>query len=367
MRDLLAESLLAKVMGWSPHEVAGERVLLKILGDYKYDEYQQFSPGMRFVESLAQWLEQFNLHERKTAYEFIKSKLVYCSSLEINHLVSVSYPDHIRLHLLKRVGRELGLSPWHLGRMETTIEFRALERQTLFLGLSDGARTDVFRRTNPDLSHEQVRQSHELADERAEKLLGKLREGLTTILGRPPREAEVQFRTIVLLDDFSASGLSYLRRKGDSHVGKIGTFLTQLFSEGSPIARLACTDNLDLLVVLYLATDHARSYLKSELTTLCEGRLNVSVLVVFPMSSEIVVRPGHSPPLDALIDAHYDDTNETESTQIGGTDLKYGFAECGLPLVMSHNTPNNSLGLLWARGPKMRPLFPRVTRHRDRV
>ena len=64
MRDLLAESLLAKVMGWSPHEVAGERVLLKILGDYKYDEYQQFSPGMRFVESLAQWLEQFNLHER---------------------------------------------------------------------------------------------------------------------------------------------------------------------------------------------------------------------------------------------------------------------------------------------------------------
>ena len=343
MRDLLAESLLAKVMGWSPHEAAGERVLLKILGDYKYDEYQQFSPGMRFVESLAQWLEQFIPHERKTAYEFITSKLVYCSSLEINHLVSVSYPDHIRLHLLKRAGREVGLSPWHLGKTEKTIAFRALERQTLFLGLSDGARTDVFRRANPDLSHEQVRQSHELAEERAEKLLGKLREGLTTILLRTPNEEEVKFRTIVLLDDFSASGLSYLRKNGDSHVGKIGAFLTPLFSEGSPIAKLACTDNLDLLVVLYLATDHAKSYLEAELTALCEGRLNVSVLVVFPMSSEIVVRRGHCPALDAVIDAHYDEANETDSTRIGGADLKYGFAGCGLPLVMSHNTPNNWL------------------------
>jgi hypothetical protein len=36
-----------------------------------------------------------------------------------------------------------------------------------------------------------------------------------------------------------------------------------------------------------------------------------------------------------------------------------------LSLVLAHNTPNNSIGLLWAEGPKMTPLFPRITRHKD--
>ena len=53
MRDQLAERLLARVMAWSPEDVARERPVLQAMAAYKYDEYQQFSPGMRFVESLA--------------------------------------------------------------------------------------------------------------------------------------------------------------------------------------------------------------------------------------------------------------------------------------------------------------------------
>ena len=52
MRDLLAERLLAAVMGWSAEQVAEQRPILQSFAKYKYDEYQQFSPGMRFVESL---------------------------------------------------------------------------------------------------------------------------------------------------------------------------------------------------------------------------------------------------------------------------------------------------------------------------
>ena len=71
MRDLLAERLLANVMGWTQEDVARERPDLQAMAAYKYDEYQQFSTGMRFVESLALWLNQFKTNqERAVAYEF---------------------------------------------------------------------------------------------------------------------------------------------------------------------------------------------------------------------------------------------------------------------------------------------------------
>ena len=369
MRALLAERLLATVMEWSPDDISRERPLLDVLARLKYDEYQQFSPGMRFIESLAYWLTQFRQSaERQFAYEFFKSKLIFCSAAEMNHLVSLAYADHVRPHLLRKVAAEVGINPWHLPRATSLKEFALLERQTLYLGLSDGARTDIFRRFNPRLSHEQVRQSHELADERIEKLLGKLRKGLKDILQADPEEDQCRFRTIVLLDDFSASGISYLRRDGDLLDGKVGSFLNCLLDQKHSMATLARLPDLDVLVVLYMATDYAIGYLRKQLEPICEvSGIRAVVSVVYPLGDHVRIVKGQNPQFDALLDAYYDDDNETESTRLGGTDLKYGFAGCGLPLVLSHNTPNNSIGLLWAEGRKMRPLFPRITRHKDRV
>jgi hypothetical protein len=369
MRDSLAERLLATVMEWSPEDIARERPLLDVLARLKYDEYQQFSPGMRFIESLAYWLSQFREQwERKSAYEFFKSKLIFCSTAEMNHLVSLAYSDYIRPQLLKKVAAEVGLNPWHLPRATSLKEFILLERQTLYLGLSDGARTDVFRRYNPHLSHEQVRQSHELAEERVGKLLEKLRKGLTEILQGEPTNEQCRFRTVVLLDDFSASGLSYLRKEGEKWEGKIGTFLTSLLDTEHSMAGLAKPNDLDLHIVLYMATDHAASYIRKELATICDPRgIRPFVSVVYALGEHVRIVRGNDPDFDKVIDAYYDSDNETASTRLGGTDLKYGFAGCGLPLVLSHNTPNNSIGLLWAQGSLMRPLFPRITRHKDRV
>jgi len=45
-------------------------------------------------------------------------------------------------------------------------------------------------------------------------------------------------------------------------------------------------------------------------------------------------------------------------------DVKFGYDGCSLPLVLHHNTPNNSLFLLWARrNPAFTPLFVRHERH----
>jgi len=80
VRDVLAERLLAQVMGWSPEDVARERPDLQALAAHKYDEYQQFSPGMRFVESLAVWLSNFEeMEERRDAYKFLKRHLIFIS------------------------------------------------------------------------------------------------------------------------------------------------------------------------------------------------------------------------------------------------------------------------------------------------
>jgi len=96
VKDALAEKLLAHVMQWGPEAVARERPYLQAMAAYKYDEYQQFFPGMRFVESLARWLNQFRTQpERQAAFEFVKGRLLFVSPAVMNHLAESAHPDHI--------------------------------------------------------------------------------------------------------------------------------------------------------------------------------------------------------------------------------------------------------------------------------
>jgi hypothetical protein len=71
----------------------------------------------------------------------------------------------------------------------------------------------------------------------------------------------------------------------------------------------------------------------------------------------------------ALADKYYDPSIENEHTRVAGTDAKLGFGQCALPLVLEHNTPNNSIALVWSDTVgkdghhAMRPLFRRRQRH----
>jgi len=368
MRDALAERLLATVMGWAADDVALERPDLQAMAMYKYDEYQQFSPGMRFVESLALWLSQFKtIQERQIAYRFVKRRLLFCSVAEINHLVSIAYPDYIRPHLLRSVAAEESLNPFHVGKVAASRSFRVRQRQCLFLGLSDGARMDVFRRSNSsDVSHEQILQTYEISAGRVNNLLGELRKDLKTILGADPEADDQKFRTIVLLDDLSASGTSYLTKddSGNLH-GKIGTFYQSITNPTDASAKLADLQKTEILLVLYVATEKAVAHLK----TLFEEIWNsvgarCRIVVVHTLSDAICIADSGNDEMEPLLQTYYDATIEDEHTRKGGKDVKHGFAGCGLPLVLSHNTPNNSVYLLWAESQRLRALFPRVSRHR---
>jgi hypothetical protein len=85
---------------------------------------------------------------------------------------------------------------------------------------------------------------------------------------------------------------------------------------------------------------------------------------------EFLLRRGAWPELDDLLRHYYDEAVMTKSLLVAGPDVIHGFAGCGLPLVLEHNAPNNSLGILWAESPpksssssRMRPLFRRRQRH----
>lgn len=369
MKDALAEKLLAHILDWTPEDVARERPILQAMAAFKYDGYEQFSPGMRFVESLARWLSQFDSADRQAAYEFVKTRLVYCSPEEMTHLVETAYADHIRPLLLQKVAQEQSLNPHHVGAIADTSAFRIRQRQCLFLGLSDGARIDAFRRANSDLDHEQIWQTHELSTPRVEELVEKLTTQVRKLQHAPDADGTHRFRTIVLLDDFSASGGSYYMPKPDGATGgKVAKFFNALMSDNEPLAKLVSKDDFDVFILLYVATEQALSHLEEYSQKLwgeCKVQCVVQAIQHLPPTIRIT-REGVDG-FRALIEKYYDHSIFDPHLEKGGTpDAKYGYADCGLPVVLHHNSPNNAVALLWSYDDRqVRGLFPRVRRHKE--
>lgn len=365
MKDVLAEKLLAQILGWSAQDVARERPVLQAMAAFKYDEYEQYSPGMRFVESLALWLSQFDPGDRPVAYRFIKERLVFCSAHEMIHLVETAYPDHIRPILLEKVAVESCLNRHHVGQLVTSAEFRLRQRQCLFLGLSDGARIDAFRRANSQLDHEQIWQTHELSPGRVKELLDKLSAHARKI--DPDSIIPCHFRTIVLLDDFSASGSSYYTQKQDgSFGGKVATFLKGLGDDH--LSQLCHPDGVEVIILIYMATEKAVEHLRSALGNYAAcGVIGISIETVQLVPLSIALLRGVSDEFGQLIEKYYDDSVFDVHLKKGNTvDARFGYADCGLPVVLHHNAPNNSVALLWSyQDCRVRGLFPRVQRHRE--
>jgi hypothetical protein len=360
MRENLAETLLATVMGWDDGDIARERPILQALADYKYDEYEQFQPGRRFIESLARWLEQFpEISERRTAYRVFRERLIFISRAEMQHLVASVYPDLIRRRLLQRAAADLGVPDHRITGIVRSEAFAVRRRSCLFVGLSDGAHTDVLRRANREISNEQVVPDYHALKDRERGLLEDLQNDLRETLGSEATAA--RFTTVVLLDDFSASGISYVRQQ-EPGKGKLARVAAQL----KEMTDLLDHEDLQVLIAIYVATKQALTHLRNalaDLEAIATGTWRVDSMQCLP--PDIVIQPGVDTELDVLIENVYDAAINDRHMQKGGTDGRYGFAGCGLPVVLTHNTPNNSIALLWADTGNVRGLFPRVTRHRE--
>ena len=105
-RDL-GLKILSQIMDWDDDKAREEFSWLSFMSAYKYDSYRDYLAGVRFVENLATWLQQFNHDDRPIAYEFVKSDLVYFSLPELQRLVEKFFPQFVQPDLIKEVSQKL--------------------------------------------------------------------------------------------------------------------------------------------------------------------------------------------------------------------------------------------------------------------
>lgn len=367
MHDHNAAQLLAKVMDWTDLDAIPDFLpTLQLLADYKYDHYQRFEPGRRFIESLALWLDQFVPDDREAALRIVMERLVFFSDAEFTHLVSTAYPDLIVQERIRLVAEEHNFAPHLVGMISRHQRFKELQLKSLYLGLSDGARTNELRRASGgEISNEQIWQAYELSDEKARDMLTELKGSLLSYEFKTP---EPRFNLIWLLDDFSGSGNTYIRYDSEAkkYKGKIKKIYERLHR-----GDLVDPSHYEVFLLLYSATRQAIDHIEywSERFTSENGFKPLQVRVLCPIEPEISFKHESDDSIRALLakTEYYDEKASDKHIAVGGTnDARMGFANCALPVVLSHNSPNNSIYLLW--GPESyKPfgLFPRVSRHRE--
>jgi len=376
MNQDLALKILSKIMEWDDTRASDEFRWLRLMARLKYDGYRNFQAGMRFVESLSTWLQQFSLEERETAYQFVKNRLVYIGPGQMRRLVEQFYPNIIQKSIIELVASNASI-PAYLG-LKNKKEHEAadrLRRQTLIMGLSDGARIDILRHANVGrLSNEQLVLAPQVDSIKWKDLLKDLRKDL--------KDPEARFRQLYLVDDFTATGTSFFRWNEEKKdwSGKLTRFLQSVNSAQEEMGEdtLFETD-WKIGVHHYLSSAHASNKIIERL-----GEAN-NYLKKMGYSKDISVTFGAVFPADIPIDKsndldnkfieltqkYYDPIIRTKHTDVGGVEhMGLGYGGCALPVVLEHNTPNNSVALLWAETsgdkktiPAMRPLFRRRQRH----
>jgi hypothetical protein len=201
----LALKVLGQIMGWADDRARTEFQWLRLMSRLKYDGYGDFQAGRRFIESLATWLQQFKKGDRETAYSFVRNTLVYIGPCEMQRLVEQFYPRIVLEYLIRTVAREYHLPTYRiLAHAEARKAVGRLRRQTLFMGLSDGARIDALRHVNAGLlNNEQLVQGIQVDRDKWKDLRDKLRKDLG--------DSEARFRLVYLIDDFTGTGTTFLR------------------------------------------------------------------------------------------------------------------------------------------------------------
>lgn len=384
MINALALNLLADVMNWDNEEATKEYAWLRLISSMKYDGYSDFKAGVRFLESLVSWLRQFDEADRSAAYAFVKERLVYISTLEMQRVIETFIPETVTPYLRRAVASELGIRPYEVWKTsDGATAFKHRLRRCLFVGLSDGSRIDVLRRANAGrLSQEQVIPMLNVDDDKWKSLAADLKDELG---------AGARFDDVYLIDDFTASGTTFIRFPEGKPKGKLHKFekIVQDAKGRLNAVDFPLADSYTLHIHHYVSTRQAHDALVERVAEanerlqnksfgealITEGMLLPNTLRLAAIDqltrAATLTRAADGPIVD-MCDRYYDDylfkRLEKHCREAGQTDMKYGYADCALPLILEHNTPNNAIPLLWAEtdgrlGVPMRPLFFRRDRH----
>lgn len=365
-------------MKWDAPTLASERATLEFMGSMKYDAYDRYMPGMRFMSSLVQWLNDIEEGDRDKAYKFIKDKLVFISSTQMNYLVDLLYDSKIRPILLDMATVEMRMPSYKRSSKLVRSRFEVEKRSALIVGLSDGAHTDILRRS-AGFNNEQVLTNYYPDGKKLKDMLEELRkddklEGI----------AEPYFRRIFLIDDFTASGKSFIRydKSDKKYHGKLKKIIDELCTKGTAereqkIEHLSYLlnpnqDKIQIDILFCIATEKARTNIKNNLNEYLksvnwqdkvEFNIHIVQLLEEKLSNDIINDKDLMEVLKK--DEHFvKESVISKSYKVGKNDNPWlGFDECALPIVLAHNTPNNSLPIIWQDAERFHGLFPRISRH----
>ncbi len=383
MMNTLALNLVASVMRWDNETATEEYAWLRLMSSMKYDGYSDFRAGVRFLESLVSWLRHFNEADRPVAYAFVKTRLVYISTLEMQRLIETFVPEIVTPYLRRSVAADLAIKPYEVWRTAVSAKaFSRRLRRCLFVGMSDGSRIDVLRRVNAGrLSQEQVIPMMNVDDEKWKSLADDLRK---------EQGADAAFDDVYLIDDFTASGTTFIRFPDGQPKGKLAKFERIVQEARRRLDRdFPLSPSYKLHIHHYVSTTQAHDALEERVAEaqeklvdrsygaaiVTEGMRLPSALKIGSIAADAETFVPTAIRDEAIVDLcgrYYDHDLykrlEKHCREANQTDMKYGYANCALPLVLEHNTPNNAIPLLWAetdgrQGVSMQPLFFRRDRH----
>lgn len=363
---------MSALLGWDAEAQDDYGIPLRTMAEWKWDGYEGYRAGQRFLESFARWLAQFETPAERLAWvKFVVDDMIYISAAELDQLISGVYLNLIRPAVVHRVARDLSIPEYRTATVTATTEFKAEQRRCLVLGLSDGARLDLLRRASSGLSHEQFFPSTEITDAKAEQLVRKLDTALHAFASDAPRV----FTHVVLVDDFYGSGTSLLdiERDVDGTVkdecgrprltGKVQKFLAAVRNLNGLVPLLA--EDFQVTIVVYVASTKAVDHITSALSEAeLSDRWQLEVVQQLNATAQVT-----DPALLESSERFWDPVLQDEHK--GQAAL--GYRDCALSVVLYHNAPNNSICPLWADstgrtkdgkpGRERHALFPRYERH----
>jgi hypothetical protein len=370
MKGELANSLLHAVTEWNAKQLDTELPLLNFMANMKYDHYDQFMPGSRFLSNLVKWLAQFETKaEKDKVYRFFKENLIFISSTQMSYLIELMYSTMIKPVIRNLAAKRNGDIPlYYVQKIEKSDIFKYQKRLSLIVGLSDGSHTDILRRVG-NFSNEQMLTIYYPNEEKMKEMLQKLKqvEGLK-------EQGRTKFETLFLIDDFTASGTSFVREKEGVYKGKIVTIIEGL--QTSPTNNVQTLKSLfpnkvDIHIVFCIATESGLEAIKKGLKAYISDK-NLQDSISYTVNAVMIIKNAISEDIKADIELeqilknpkYFDEEDVVTDRFKNGKHDKpyYGYNECALPIILAHNTPNNTLPLLWQAN-KFKGLFPRINRN----
>ena len=317
----------------------------------------------------------------------MKKKLVFVSSTQMNYLGDLLYDSKIRPILLRKATENAQMPSYMLCNKKVQKQFDIEKRSSLVVGLSDGAHTDILRRS-AGFNNEQVLTNYYPDEKKLKDMLDDLRNDKKIKGIEKP-----YFRNIFLIDDFTASGKSFVRYDDNAKKfkGKLAKIIDQLRAENKERTdeEIAAGEKEELHlsylldanqpefhidILFCIATKKAvrniRNGLDDFLLKRGYDKIKYHIHVVQELDDSLSNEITEDPDLMKVLEKpHYLHQNLKDDTayKVGSVTRPYlGFDECALPVVLSHNTPNNSLPILWQdtdNDQEFKGLFPRISRH----